>query len=313
MGVSLQLKGDLLSARESFEQGIALYGSPLQRSRVPMSVLDPGIGCQCHLARTLWLLGYPDQALRMIRETVAMAQGLRHPESSAFALVFTASVHHFRRERQMCQENARMAISLSTEQGLPFYLVWASIYHGWAVAKDDHFVEGIAQIREGLTRWSASGSEVVRPYFLALLADALMNGGHREEALSAAAEGLEVASRTGERYYEAELYRLKGESLRLQAAGDLLAGGGDVSSPSGARSALLEKAEACFREAIGMARRQQARSLELRAAMGLSRLYKESDRKGSARSMLAEVYGWFTEGFETEELREARGLLQELL
>jgi predicted ATPase len=154
-------------------------------------------------------------------------------------------------------------------------------------------------MRQGLAAYQAMGAEYMRPYFLALLAEAYGKGGQVEEGLSTLAEALTVVDNTGERVYEAELYRLKGElTLRSQ-----------VPSP---KSQVEEEAEECFYKAIEIARRQQAKSLELRAAMSLSRLWQQRGKRDEARQMLAEIYGWFTEGFDTKDLQEAKALLAEL-
>jgi len=213
-------------------------------------------------------------------------------------------------------------IALSTEQGFPYWLAAGTIRRGWALAEQGQVGEGISQIRQGLAALQVRGAELYRLYYLALLAEAHGKAGQVEEGLTALAEALALVDRTGGRNYEAELYRLKGE-LTLQSKTSL----GQVSDKSQASQNMYEflstqhptpsthteaGAEACFLKAIEIARRQQAKSLELRAVMSLSRLWQQQGKKKEAHRMLAEIYGWFTEGFDTKDLQEAKALLEKL-
>ena len=163
---------------------------------------------------------------------------------------------------------------------------------GWALAEQGQIEEGITHMRRGLAAWRATGAELVQPYFLTLLAEAYGKGERAEDGLAVLAEALEAVHHTGECWWEAELYRLKGELLQAAGSGN--------------------EAEACFHQAFDVARRQQAKSLELRAAISLSRLWQPQGKPDAARHLLAESYGWFTEGFDTADLREAKALLEEL-
>jgi class 3 adenylate cyclase/predicted ATPase len=296
VGNSLSWLGEFASARKHLEQGIALYESP---QHPPLTFLyggiDPGVHGLSYTALALWLLGYPDQALKRSHEALARAQELSHPFSLAWALSFAAWLHQVRRERQATQERAEPAMTLSTEHGFPFWLGWATVLRGWTVAEQGQGEEGIAQIRQGMAAYQATGAELWRPYWLALLAEAYGKAGQGEEGLAALAEALALVNNTEERMYEAELYRLKGELL----------------FQSRQQSAVAD-AEECFRQAIDIARRQSATSLELRAVMSLSRLWQQQGKKDEARQLLAEIYGWFTEGFDTKDLQEAKALLEEL-
>jgi predicted ATPase len=155
----------------------------------------------------------------------------------------------------------------------------------------------MAQMRQGLAAWRATGAEVFRPHYLALLAEAYGKAGQAEQGLTVLAEALAIVERTGEHWWEAESYRLKGELLLAQA---------------GEERPAVKAAEDCFQQALAMARRQQAKSLELRAAMSLARLWQHQEKRAEARQLLAEIYGWFTEGFDTADLQEAKALLEEL-
>jgi predicted ATPase len=188
-------------------------------------------------------------------------------------------------------------VTLATEQGFPSFVAAATLVRGVALTAQGQRAEGLAQLREGWTAWQGTGALVMTTWILAILAEALGQAGQVEEGLSAVAEALAFAQDRGEHFYQAELYRLQGELLLLQSK----------AQPVGQAAS-----EACFRQAIAIARRQQAKCWELRAVMSLSRLYRRQGRRAEARPLLAETYGWFTEGFDTYDLREAKALLDEL-
>ena len=213
-------------------------------------------------------------------------------------------------------------MTLSTEQGFPYWLAIETIVQGWTLAEQGQVEEGIAQMHQGLAAYRATGAELQRPSFLALLAEAHRKVGQMEEGLAVLAEALAQVEKTGERYYEAELYRLKG-TLTLQSKtslGQVLdkskTSPKQVQDKSRASQDKLDdtekEAEECFHKAIEIARKQQAKSLELRAVMSLARLWQQQGKKEEAWQMLAEIYGWFTEGFDTKDLKEAKALLEEL-
>jgi len=287
--------GELTQARAHLEQGIALYDPQQHRSLAFLYGQDIAVICRAWGALALWLLGYPDQALQRIHEALTLAREMAHLSSLAYALDWAAMLHRFRREVEAAQERAAAAITLSTEQGFALYVAWGTIVRGWSLAEQGQGAEGTAQIHQGLTFSRASGIQAVLPYHFALLAEAYGKAGQGEEGLRVLAEALTMVNSTGERNYEAELYRLKGELLLQQAA----EGGNE--------------AETCFRQALDIARQQQAKSLELRAAMSLGRLWQHQGKCEAAHELLAPIYGWFTEGFDTADLQEAKGLLKALL
>ena len=298
LGVTLLWLGELVLAQAHLEQGIILYDSKQHRSLAFRYGEDPGVICRIYAAHLLWFFGYPDQALEKIREALTLAYELAHPFTLAYALYFTAALHYFRREERLTQEHAEATITLSTKQGFAFFVARGTMLRGWALAAQGQGAEGMAQMRQGLAAWQATGTEMGRPYALAQLADACRKGGQAGEGLSLLAEAPAIVRHTGERWWEAELYRLQGELL-LGARGQGSAVGVEQASA----------AEACFRQALDVARRQQAKSLELRAAMSLARLWQRQGQRAEARELLAPVYGWFTEGFDTADLQEARALL----
>ncbi len=263
-------------------------------------------------AWVLWMLGYPNQALERIRDALTLAQELSHPYSLAFALDFAAELHQFRQEGQAAQQWAEAVMTVSTEQGFPLLLARGTIVRGWALAEQGQREEGVAQTRQGLAAYRATGAELRRPHYLALLAEAYGKVGRAEEGLSVLAEALAQMHRTGERAYEAELYRLKGELTlqKFQVSGSKFQ---VQESPKSEVRSPESEAEEYFLRAIEIARRQSAKSWELRAAISLSRLWQQQGKKEEARQMLAEIYDWFTEGFDTADLQEAKALLEALV
>jgi predicted ATPase len=298
LGTSLFSLGELEPARAQLEQTLALYDPGQHQSPAFFHGLEPGVLGLAFVALDLWLLGYPDQALARSQAALALAQTLYHPSALADALIFAAELHLYRREAQPTRELAEATVALATEHGFPFWLAYGTILSGWALAEQGRAAEGIERMQHGLAAYRATGAEFWRTHFLALQAEAYARAGQAEAGLKTLAEALAVVDRTEERVYEAELYRLKGELTLLQ--------------PSREGASGRDEAEACFLQAIAIARRQGARSLELRTVMGLSRLWRQQGKPGDARQMLAETYGWFTEGFDTADLQEARALLAEL-
>ena len=219
--------------------------------------------------------------------------------SLAMAMTWATWIHHSRGEVQAAQERAEATIALTTDQGFPFYLAVGIILRGWALAEQGQAEEGVGQMRQGMAAYWATGAGLGRSYWLALLAEAYGKGGQAEEGLTVLAEALEVVHKTGEHRFEAELMKLKGE-LTLQAR---------VSGPG---ATVEAEAEECFQKAIEIARHQQVKSLELRAVMSLSRLWQQQSKSSEAHTLLSEIYGWFTEGFETKDLQDAKALLAEL-
>jgi predicted ATPase/DNA-binding winged helix-turn-helix (wHTH) protein len=293
LGVTLFFMGAFAPARAHFEQGIALY-DPQQHRSLEIVSANPGVLCWGFVAHALWSLGYPDQAVQANSEALRLARELSHPFSLCFALNFAAWLHAYHREGQLTLKWADVAIPLATEQGFAFCMTHTMPLRGWALAAQGQDEEGIAQIHQGMTGYRATGAELERPYWLALLAEAYGEVGQTEEGLRVVAEALAEVEKNGVRFCEAELYRLQGELLWRQAVPD------------------VAEAETCFHQALAIARRQQAKSWELRAAMSLSRLWQQRGKCDEARQLLSPLYGWFTEGFDTADLREAKVLLDEL-
>jgi predicted ATPase/class 3 adenylate cyclase len=303
LGGTLFLTGELASAQAHTEQGMALYDAAKHGSLAVLYGEDPGVLCLCYGASAQGYLGYPDRALKRIEEALTLAQELAHPHSLANALYWAAMLQQFRREGPGVQGRAEALLALCTEQGFPHWLAAGNILQGWALAVQGQGEEGIAQLRQGRAALRALGQELTQSYILALLAEAYGKTGQMDKGLAALGEAIDFVDRTGERFYEAELYRLKGQLTlqQFQVSGFKF----QVPNPQ-------VEAEECFLKAIDVAQRQSAKSLELRAAMSLSRLWQQQGKNAEARQMLAEIYGWFTEGFDTADLKDAKELLEEL-
>jgi predicted ATPase len=320
LALTLYVPGELAPAQAHAAQGIALYDAAKHGSLAVLYGEDPGVNCLCYGASAQGYLGYPDQALKRIEEALTLAQELAHPHSLANALYWAAVLHQVRREGPTAQGRAEALLALSTEHGFPVWLALGTLLQGWALAVQRQGEEGIAQLRQGLDALRALGQEVTQPYFLALLAEAYGKVGQAAEGLTVLAEALATVEKTGERCYEAELYRLKGELTlqskqvedKSQTSRGQVEGKSEVTNPQPLIPNSHAEAEAYFQQAIEIARRQQAKSLELRAVMSLSHLWQSQGKKEEAHEMLAEIYGWFTEGFDTKDLQEAKALLAEL-
>jgi predicted ATPase len=314
MGQPLLFLGVLARAGEHFAQGVALYDP--QRHRPDQSPVfragqDPGVNCLAMAARIPWLLGYPDQAVQKVHEALALAHSLRHPLTLGYALGAAAIIHQLRREPRETQECADTAIALCTEHGLSFYLALGRIWRGWTLTEQGELGEGIALLQQGLTVWRALGAEIGLTHYLTPLIEAHRKAGHLQEAETVLAEAFALVEKNAEHFYEAELYRLKGELIlqEFQVSGSKF----QVTNPQSLIPNPQAEAEACFQKAIEIARTQQAKSLELRATVSRARLWQRQGKKADARLMLQEICSWFTEGFDTADLEGAKNLLGELL
>ncbi|WP_116323221.1 AAA family ATPase [Cupriavidus sp. P-10] len=299
-GVTLFRLGELGMAHTHVQQSVTLHDAEPPDGGTFLHGRDhPGMQGRRILALILWYLGYPDQAIKRSQEALILARA-SHPLGLAHTLAVTTELHQLRHEAQLAMDCAEAIVTLSTEQGFPLHLAWGTILQGWALASLGHSEEGIARMRRGLTAYQATGAQLGRSYFLALLAETYGNAGQAEAGQNTLVEAMAMLDRTGERYYEAELHRLKGELL--------------VHEPSARtdRSAGDDKAEVCFHKAIAVARHQRAMSLELRAVLSLARLWQRQGKTAAARQMLAEIRGSFTEGFDTADLWQAERLLERL-
>jgi class 3 adenylate cyclase/predicted ATPase len=281
--------GEPAVAREHCEAGRRLYDP--ERHRLHRQLYgghDPGVCADYMVAQAYWLLGHPDTGLATGKAALALAERIAHPFTLGAALVMNAMIHLDRDEPELALQPIEAAEALVAEQRIGLVLE-PQILRGAVMTAQGAFKEAIACLRDGLTRPRAIR---LHHYGLARLAEALARQGEHREALAAVGKGLEDQERTGQRRWEAELHRLKGVAL--------------------VGLNRLDEAEAAFEEALRIARMQQAKTYELRAATTLARLWGEQGRREEARDLLAPVYGWFTEGFETADLKQAKVLLDEL-
>src|SRR5262249_45817234 len=217
LGATLFFLGAAASASTHLAQGLALYDPQQHRAQAFLYGEDTGVVCYIHAALALWLLGYPDQERARNEEAVALAQHIVHPHSLGYVLHCAASLHQFRREVRLTQERAEATMTLAKEQGFPYQMAFGAILHGWALAQQGQAQEGIEQITQGLLAYRATGAELTRPYFLALIAEAHGSIGEPEAGLTVLTEALTLVDTSEERWYEPELYRLKGELLLQQS------------------------------------------------------------------------------------------------
>jgi predicted ATPase len=313
MEVTLIHLGEFAPAMEHFEKALLLYDPERHRDDAFRYSQNSGVATQCHAAWALWFLGQPDQALDRMQKALTLARELSEPHGLAHAFFFSAILHQLRRENRIAQEHAQASLAVATEHKLMLYQATAAIARSWALIELGRQEEA-EQIRQGLAAHQATGTELLRPHFLGLLAEALDKARQSEEALRVVDEALALADRNGERYYQAELYRLKGELLLMQSTGRTLSRGATMGGKAVVETGPPRgtKAEACFDQAIKIAQRQKAKSLELRAVMSLARHYRNQARHEEGRCLLAKIYDRFTEGFDTMDLREAKSLLDEL-
>ena len=291
LGPTYTLVGDWAASQTHHEQAIAYYDSRKHFAQAHLyGGHDPCVCCQSFAAKSLWMLGYPEQALRRGREALGLARQLGHPTSLAHGLLSIAILHHFRRDVDGALEVAEELQKLAADQGLLFYLAGGSVLRGWALTQQGKGDEGLAQVRKGFEMGGATRAHW-QAYFLAVLAEACSTVGDYTEALAALAEALTIVEKTGIRLYEPEMHRLKGEFLLALD------------------SERAAEAEERFREAIVIAGRHQAKSMELRATLSLARLWRQQGRVDEAHAVLAAIYGTCTEGFSTPDLAEAAALL----
>jgi len=305
--------GEFTLALEHYEKALSFYDPTHYLDDAFLYVQNPGVAMRCFAAWSLWFLGQPQQALERIQEALRLARELSEPHGLAQALFFAAVLHQLRREERKAQENAEAAIAVSREHGLALYQAMSTATRGWALILQERQEEGIEQMGEGLAAHRLTGAEVILPHFLAGLVEAFAKTRQVDEGLRVLEEALAVVHRNGERYYLAELYRIKGDLILLQATDRGLSRAARSGVPVlEARRSEVAEAEACFHQSIKIARQQKAKSWELRAGMSLARLYQDQNKRAEAHGLLEPIYNKFTEGFDTADLREAKALLDEL-
>jgi class 3 adenylate cyclase/predicted ATPase len=295
-GATLFVLGRFADATASLNEGIAIEdaveaGDDL-RAHLLLYTEHPGVVCRLYSAWVLWFLGFPDRALERVDSGLALGQRLAHANSLAFAQNFAAVLHSFRREFNAALSRAEATIDLAGKHPLPQWLAEAIICRGFALVGLGQQIEGIAQLRTGLAAWNGTGCRLFDTQWLGFIAEAHVAAGQLQDALAALDRAGETAAATGERHYQAELYRLRGVVL--------------------AKTSKNAEAAAWLQQAIDTAQGQEAKSLELRAATSLARLWRDQGERARARDLLTPVYGWFTEGFDIQDLKDAKELLDAL-
>jgi class 3 adenylate cyclase/predicted ATPase len=291
-GNNLWFVGRFASSRSHLEEVLALYDPISHRSLVHQAGYHPQLASQAILGIVLYCLGYPEQASAWSSAAIAEARSLAHPPSLASSLVLGAFPPLLSGDDSVLGERAEQLVAVTTEQGFAFWGAAGTVYRGWVKVKNGDVAEGISLLRSGSSAYRATGAETAVPYFLALLARACKIAGQVQEAVTRLDDALQIVERTGERWFAAELNRHKGQLLLRQGH--------------------TEAAEELYCKALSIAREQEAKLWQLRAAASLARLRRDQARPDEARDLLAPVYGWFTEGFDTADLKEAKALLDEL-
>jgi class 3 adenylate cyclase/predicted ATPase len=286
--------GNNLESQSHTAEGEALYDIEKHRSHAfTYGGHDPGVCAKTTASEALCLLGYTEQAVKKAEDGVSLAERLSHPFSLAMARYFVAQVHQYRLEADIVRSHAQTAITMCESHGFESFRAQATVLLGWANTAGGKNESGIAQIREGLAAWQSTGTGMRRPYFLGLLADALLHADRIEEGLNIIVEAEALIERSGETRWQAETVRLKG--ALMERAG-----------------AAIEDIEVIYQRALEIARGQEARCLQLRAATSLGRLWHSRGKASEARELLSPIYAWFTEGFDTLDVKRARALLDEL-
>jgi predicted ATPase len=295
LAMSLVHLGQLQAGRAQIEQALGLYDPRRHRSLTFRFGQDQQASGLAFLALVLWLSGFPDQAGRAIERALGVLEELNHVNSRGYVLVWgAATLAQLRRDVAAVRRHVDEVVPLSEEHGLGLWLADGKVFRGWALAKEGRQEEGRAELLKALAECQATRTRMHRPYHLSLLAEALHRSGRSEEGLQAVDEALAMVEETEERWWEADLHRLRGDLLLSL-------------STQNAAGAAAE-----YDAALRTARQQGARMLELRAATSLARLRRDQGGHGEARDLLAPVYAWFAEGLATADLKDARALLDEL-
>ena len=286
--------GDPKACLHHTSRGVEIYDREEHRThRFLYGAHDPGV-CGLTLGSvSSWFLGYPDRGVQMGEDSMALAEELAHPVSAAVGLLFVTAMYQFRRDAEATERYGEMGVALCAEHGIAAWGPAMATLRGWAQLELGGG-DAVAEIGAAMQTWQATGNKLFWPWFLALQAEADGQAGKAQDGLEKAAEGLAHAERTGEHWVDAELHRTRGDLLLARSARN------------------IKKAETAFLEALEVARGQEAKSLELRATTSLARLWGENKKRAEAHALLAPIYGWFTEGFDTPDLKDAKALLDEL-
>ena len=300
LGSTLLGAGEYTAALEQFERSADLYQPLHQDSYFLIHGNDAKVMSLCFEALILWSLGYPDRSIVRLREALSVAKETAHTQSIVVALYLAARIHQLRREPVAAKRFAEEAIALANEHGLSTWATLCSIYSGWANAEQGDTERGIEQMRMALEEYRSTGAKLWQGHFLGILAEELSRADRIEEGINVISEALALMRETEERFFDAELHRINGDLLMAQ-----------IEQQRNFSSEAFSAAEKCFKHALELARLQKTKSWELRAAMSVLRLHIKQKKRSDARTLLAGVYDWFNEGYDTVDLIEARLLLGE--
>jgi class 3 adenylate cyclase/predicted ATPase len=291
MWTTARQRGELDTAWQHAQTGLRLYRCDEHHHLAKRYGHDAGVCCRYTSAVVSWLRGFPDKAVTLSHEGLELGRDLKHPFTETLALDYVTLVYAFRREFTFAEEQLGNLMQISAEHRFPIRTVYQSLHEASILLARGDAEHAIVQAESGLAAAGAIGVRMRRPYFLAVLADAYLKTGRHEEGLKTMDDALDIVEQSGERWWQAELHRLRGHFRLAERRRD------------------VADAEECFRRALAVSREQAARSLELRAATSLARLWAERGRRAEACDLLAPVYGWFTEGFDTADLKDAKALL----
>jgi len=284
--------GDFATSLQSCQQGFELYEEETAKLYSRFTGQNVGVTMQCYWALSLWHLGYPDQAIERVEKAVELGRAVNHPFSLAYALCHSGWIYHNVRRSAEVARDSDEGIEISKEQGFPFWMAESLLHKGFGLLLDQQPEESLQLLQAGLDVFNMTGANLSLCHFQAIFAEAHLQAGNLEQSLQRIDEATELSKINGNAFYLAEIHRLRGE---IMLAND-----------------QIDEAESCFHESLEIARSQQAKSWELRTSMSLCRLWQSQNRDKQANALLAEVYQWFQEGFETGDLAEAKQLLEPL-
>jgi predicted ATPase len=291
LGSSLLLRGELTEGRKHLDQSIAFYEPIEHRPFATRFGEDQKVAHLCWRSMALWAVGYPKEGIADADNAIKEAEEIGHAGTSLFALNFTSLAHIECGNYMLVKAQSAKAMALADEKKPSFWRVYGTLNHGCVLALTGKAYDAVHIITAGIAAWQSTGATMFLPIWLTRLAAVYAALSELNDARRSIGEAKRIVETTGERWCEAEVYRLTGEIALMSPKGD------------------VPQAESCFERALAIARQQQAKSWELRAAMSLARLWRDQGKVSEARELLAPVYAWFTEGFDTRDLKEAKALL----
>ena len=305
IGYSHHYRGEFTESRKHAEMGIALFNIEQERSIIGLFQLSSTVALHEFCGSSKWMLGLPDSGLKHVQEAIDLAEKLEHPPSIAFAYGIGCFAYHPARDFDWVEKASDKVLELAKKEVFQLWDIIALMYHGWAIAMKGRLEEGLNEIERGLEKFRLTGNRIILPDVMTMLGEVLWHVGRIEEALAALDEGICEATHPdrNQHFMEPELYRLKAEIFKQSA---------EIEENPKNAAKLFKDAEDSFQDALDLTRKQKARMLEIRAAVGLGRLWQKQGKQQKALQILENLYNSFTEGFATEDLRQAYTLIEEL-